>query len=446
MEQSNDEIKETGASMNFKKSIITAALVLLTCRLYAEYIFMTDGSIIEGKIVSDAADYIVFQETKGKNKQIKRKNIMRILYTNLNMAKFYIQKRDGQSFVAFIVDEDRDDYLFRKDLYKPEEFKIARKDVLFMSEKNPSALKGEPGVGSIKLSWLAPYGQVKYYNIFMKRNKEDEYSVRTTSGKTEIILTGLEVNASYYFKVTAVDDTDYETNPSNEIQVITKSKTPGSPIVRGDKDDKGNWDLTWEEPPDEDGKVESYRVYTEKDGKYALLKETGDKTAVVPFDTVYDTIHVRSVDNTGDESDPDDYRRDWRFTLSPQFWFPAGNMSEIAGGGFGVTAEASQRDLFMNDLELGISAGWMMVEGKKKIGEDCSNVTSLLMYPLAFFAGYRFPYRFDIFNHYDIISFFPRVSTGLMIMQVDYELLDNAGNVDSTGSDTVAQPECRRHR
>ena len=168
---------------------------------------------------------------------------MRTLYTNLNMSKLYIQKRNGESCVAFLVDEDRDDYLFRKELYRPVEFKVSRKEILFMSEKNPSALKGEPGPDEIKLSWLPPYGQVKVYKLYMKLKKNDEYRVVGTTRKTEITLTGLKTQTEYIFIVRAVDDTDYETSPSNEIKVMTKSKLPDPPGVKAEKDTKQNWVL-----------------------------------------------------------------------------------------------------------------------------------------------------------------------------------------------------------
>lgn len=143
--------------------IIFASLTILTLALpaSAENIFMKDGSIVEGKIIADATDYITIKDKSGKERNIERRLILRILYTSLNLSKLYVQKRTGESFVAYLVDEDRDDYLFRKDLYKPVEFKVSRKDVLFMSEKNPSALKGDATSDEIALSWLPPYGQVR---------------------------------------------------------------------------------------------------------------------------------------------------------------------------------------------------------------------------------------------------------------------------------------------
>ena len=416
------------------------AVLLLVLPAGAENIFMKDGSIQEGKIISDATDYLLIKDKTGKEKKIERRHILRILYTSLNLSKLYVQKRDGGSFVAYLVDEDRDDYLFRADLYKPVEFKVSRKDVLFMSEKNPSALKGDATSDEIALSWLPPYGQVKVYKIYMKMKKQDEYKVATTTKDKEIRIKGLTPQTAYYFIVRAVDDTDYETNPSNEIQVITKSLLPEKPQVTAVQDDKGNWNLTWNAAADSDGKIEKYRIYTEREGKYALLKETNELKITIPAGTEFDSVRVRSVDSNGDESEAVDYRNDWRFQISPQFWIPVAEMRVFAGNGYGVCADVSRRDLFMNDLELGATCGWMNVEGKEKIGEGNSNVTTLYMMPVAAFAAYRIPVIFDRFNCYDVLSVFPKVSTGIMVVYSDYQLLEAGGWVRSEKNSTMFVP------
>lgn len=62
------------------------------------------------------------------------------------------------------------------------------------------------------------------------------------------------------------------------------------------------------------------------------------------------------------------------------------------------------------------------------------------MYPAALFTAYRIPVWFDRFGHYDVISFFPKLSAGVLVMQMEYELLDNAGNVDEKKSALVLEP------
>jgi len=422
------------------KFLLVTLLLHVSVLSFAEVIFMKDGNIIEGKIVTDSADYLVMKKKDGKSERINRKLILRTLYKSLNMSKLYVQKRNGDNFVAFQVDEDNEVYVFRKELYKVDEFSVLKKEVLFMSEKNPSALKGEATSESVVLSWLPPYGQVKNNKIYSKQSKEDEYKVIGTTKKNAITITGLESQKTYFFIVRAVDDTGDETNPSNEIKVITKSSPPDAPDVKVEKDTKENWVLIWNEAKDKDGKVEGYRIYTEKNGEYALLEETKKFTATVPKDALFDSIHVRSIDNNGDESKTVDYRHDWRFILSPQYVIPSGKMSDFIGNGYGGNLDISRRDLFFNDFELGLTGGYLKVEGKKKIGNGNSNVKSLNMYPAALFTAYRIPLSFNRFGLYDNLSFYPRLSAGVMVMQFNYELLDNTGAVDETKKALILEP------
>ena len=123
---------------------LTAAILCLPfSSLHAEYIFIKDGSIIKGNIISDNTGAILFKTTDGKKQSIKRGDIMRILYTELTMGKILVQKKNGDNLTAFMVDEDRETYTFRNDLYKPQEFKLNRNEVLFVAERAPSGMKGE---------------------------------------------------------------------------------------------------------------------------------------------------------------------------------------------------------------------------------------------------------------------------------------------------------------
>ncbi|PKL17116.1 MAG: hypothetical protein CVV49_12960, partial [Spirochaetae bacterium HGW-Spirochaetae-5] len=103
--------------MFMKFIIISAAVAVFTAYTEvpaaAEAVFLKDGSIIDGTIISDAASSVTLRLADKKTKQIPRSDIMRILYTELKMGKIYIQKRDGKGVVAYMVDEDRESYTFR---------------------------------------------------------------------------------------------------------------------------------------------------------------------------------------------------------------------------------------------------------------------------------------------------------------------------------------------
>ena len=135
--------------------ILLIMFIVLPDAARGEFIFLKDGKIIKGTIISDEAETIVAR-VNGKTRRIRRKTIMRILYTDLKMGKVYIQMRDGTSRIAYIVDEDRMSYICREELYSPKEFVLKRSAVLFVAEKNPSGLKGDSASDSIRLEWLPP--------------------------------------------------------------------------------------------------------------------------------------------------------------------------------------------------------------------------------------------------------------------------------------------------
>lgn len=105
-----------------KLKILIPALVILAAaiQLHAESVFINDGSIIQGSIVSDTTDTITIYTTQKKTIEIQRSRIMRILYTELYMGKIFVNLIDGSVLQVYMVDENRDTFTFRKDLYKPE--------------------------------------------------------------------------------------------------------------------------------------------------------------------------------------------------------------------------------------------------------------------------------------------------------------------------------------
>ncbi|NCC45307.1 MAG: hypothetical protein EOM18_17375, partial [Clostridia bacterium] len=106
--------------MKLKRIVpVLTAVMILSAPLSAEYIFLKDGSILKGTIVSDTAATVNLRLEDRRMQRIPRSDIMRILYTDLYMGKVYIQKIDGKSIVAYMVDEDRDTYTFRMEIYKP---------------------------------------------------------------------------------------------------------------------------------------------------------------------------------------------------------------------------------------------------------------------------------------------------------------------------------------
>ncbi len=375
------------------------ALQLYPSLLGAEYIFLKDGKIIRGRIIADRPRTVVAR-VAGKNEKIRRGDILRILYTELKMGKVYIQKRDGTSVLAFIVDEDRESYICRKKLYSPKEFSLRRSDVLFVAEKNPSGLKGEAGMTDAELSWFPPYDKVKKYNIYTKTLKRGEYKKIASTSSKHISLEDLKSNTKYYFIVKSVDSDDYESSPSNELTLKTKN-IPPLPPGKTDviKDAGGNYEITWEKATDPDGSVEEYRLYKVLNFKTSLLGVTKKTAYRLPKDVKFDIIYIKSSDNLKTESEGIarvyiSHRPEINVAVSPALVLPRGNLKDAVKPGYGGTLRIGMSNYFLAGLDLGIESSYLIFPGKENIsGVPENDVEDIVLAPAQLFAGYSFSIR-----------------------------------------------------
>jgi hypothetical protein len=219
--------------------IISITLLLLTgvaFSVHAEYVFLKNGTIIEGAIVTQTNTELVFRDTEGKTHHIKNDQILRSIYAKLKMAKVYVQKRNGERVVAYLVDENDMSYTFRNDIHSPKEFSISRSEVLFIADKNPSALTVSAKTYGLTLSWLPPYDTVREYKIYIKQNKDDQYALIASSKRNSAIIKNLAGNTRYFIIVTAVDADGYESAPSNELSITTNEsmQTANVPTIADD--------------------------------------------------------------------------------------------------------------------------------------------------------------------------------------------------------------------
>ncbi len=205
--------------------IFILILLLSAFPLRAELLFLKDGSIIKGKIISNTKKEIIIQDEQDNELSYPRKKIMRIVNKNLKSGKLVIQKSDGIIIEAFMVDEDQDGYIFRKELNNPEEFTLKKSEVLVISEKNPSGLKvdGKVRPDSVSISWLPPYGSVKKYNIYIKKNEKDKYELADSTTDKTITLKNLTAKTIYYLMVTSIDSDNNESLPGSELKITTSA-------------------------------------------------------------------------------------------------------------------------------------------------------------------------------------------------------------------------------
>lgn len=394
-----------------KLLLICAAFIIFKAvsvsPLKAEFVFLKDGSIAEGRIISDAANSVTLRLGDKKTRQIPRSDIMRVLYTKFRMGKIYIQKRDGKGIVAFMVDEDQDTYTFRKDLYKPEEFVLKRMDVLFISEKNPSGLQvdGDIGTDRVSLLWLPPYDAVKRYNIYIKKNEKDKYEPAGSTGSKSITLKNLASNRDYYLIVTSVDSSDYESPPSNELKITTKNIPPDEPVIISiDKTGPEEIKIVWGESSDPDGKVVKYRLYGTKNGNREIISETTKTEYILKNAVSYDKVYLTAVDDMGDDSDAIKVQGNSLLSFYPGVIYPTGKFEDMYDMGYGGMVSYSMRNIFFDNFEGSLNTGFYFMKGKDRIEESNKDYQSLIFVPLYLSTSYNIGIG-DSFSIKPVLSF-----------------------------------------
>ncbi len=377
--------------------IITAfavSTVISQKPVQGESVFLNDGSIIDGAIVSDSAGSVTLRTGDNQLKQINRGDIKRILYTKLKMARVFIQKRDGKAVVAFIVDEDQESYTCRKELYSPEEFTLKRSDILFMAEKNPSGLQpeGDVGTDNVKLTWLAPYGEVKRYNIYTKKGEGAKYELAETSRGKSATLKNLSSNTKYFIIVTSVDMEDYESTPSNELKITTANLPPIKPEILSSEKNAQDGAVTyrWNHSSDPDGKVVKYRLYGTRGNKREVVSEEKGDTYTLKNPGSFNKMELVAVDDLDAESASvwlPLLTSKYSFALYPGVVVPLGKFGDIAGTGYGGTAEFTFNSQLFPEIALGVNTGFYAFTGKDSAYKETgtSYMASLLLT-----AGYSF--------------------------------------------------------
>ncbi len=341
---------------------------------HGEYVFLKNGRVINCRIINETAGAVTVQTPDGKIAVYPRGAVLRLLYTQLYMGKVYINKVDGKVLEAYIVDEDQDNYTLRKDLNKPEEIVIKRTDVLFMVRKNPSALEAKISKKHADLSWKPPYNPVKYYKVYVK-TKKGEYKAVGETSFTSFRLKGLNCKSEYMAMVTAVDRENYESLPSNELQIVTDKGKPSPPSririakITSDKNDVYTARLAWTMAEDPcGGIIENYCVYIKvaedlktkigaKDaaaqarGKipagYRLAgKTSGDTFNITGLrdNTTY-SILMTSVDNAKEESEPGSELTFDTGRHRPRYPYPITIVTELSKTGKERTALLSWKEV-----------------------------------------------------------------------------------------------------
>jgi hypothetical protein len=126
-------------------AFIILLLTLCAAPLHAEWVFMKDGRILPGEIVRET-DQEIRLLTRGRYENIPRENIQRILLDDTFQEPVWLYKKNMKFQKVHIVDEDNKFYYVREDLDKPEERKIRKKKIAFISYEPVKQMEERLGI------------------------------------------------------------------------------------------------------------------------------------------------------------------------------------------------------------------------------------------------------------------------------------------------------------
>lgn len=188
----------------------------------AEFLFLKDGSIVEGSISDESDASITLITKEGKPATFPRARVMRVLYSSLFRELKSIRLVDGTEFQAYVIDEDAEKLTLRKILDKPEEFTVLRSKIYSTAKNSPTGLEGTAEGTSIKLSWQGPKGSSKPYAIYLReKNQNYPKEPAATTSQTRFTLKNLKINTGYHAIVVMEGSAANSANASNEVFVQT---------------------------------------------------------------------------------------------------------------------------------------------------------------------------------------------------------------------------------
>lgn len=123
------------ACARFIGVLLLALSVTVPVPLFAESVFMKDGSIIEGTIASENDRSINLKTVKDELRKIERSKVLRILYDNAYKKRVFIKTRSGRMIEGHIVEDSAAEVTVREKLDSPAEFKIEKSDIIATSSE-----------------------------------------------------------------------------------------------------------------------------------------------------------------------------------------------------------------------------------------------------------------------------------------------------------------------
>ncbi len=380
----------------------------------AEFIFKKDGEIVKGSILEETQYYMTIQKKGGVVERINRNIIIRVLFTDLYMGKIYIRLTSGEVIEGYQVDEDRDVYVFRKDINKPAEFTVERKKVMFISRTNPTDLTSEPSIDRILIKWSPPFKPAKLYKVYMReKKKSQDFELIGETDDVIYTLKNLGKSASYEIYVTALSDANEESLPSEKITANTLPFAPEDFNITDKLSPDGQkvkLTLSWVPVTDVESRVKSYTIYKIDDRERKKLGNTKGSefiTKEFPAEGKH-WFAVVAVNDLGTESADLKALYDTGIKIcariSGTYLIPSGDLGVITTSGYGGLLDLT---LGGKSFSAGVETGFLTFD----VADN--DIKSMSIIPLLGIAEYRLPLFYTV-------SLRPVIKAGMAYQMVEY--------------------------
>jgi hypothetical protein len=316
------------------------------------------------------------------------------------MGRVKNRKRDGGEIEAFIVDEDRDTYVFRWNLSKADEFRMKRSDIFQISRLEPSSLKPEIMKDRVNLTWEPPYSKIREYRIYIRSGNE-KYVLAAVTENEKCTLFGLREKVPYTVMVRAVDISGSESEPSNEVSITLtdmKPQPPTSLTCDTLKSSDGNSltaKLRW---INDAGKKNTYRIYKQTPDGDILSGETKENeyTVYALSSVGIHAFYITAADSKGNTSDRSRivYTKGMikpEITAGGSFLIPFGRLGEMVSYGYGVTLSYDAENFLRNFFRISFKTGMNYFTPRSGMFDY------ILIFPFTCSAGYSFNINPDFY-------------------------------------------------
>jgi hypothetical protein len=128
-------------------AVLFFCLIVLSGSGYAQSVFLKDGSIVEGKIITEN-DVFLTIKTEKESKNIKRSEIIRTVYNNDFKTRVNVVLMDGRIIKGYVVEESKNYYVIRKYLDSTKELKLEKSKINGILKDDVAIKKDEPAADS----------------------------------------------------------------------------------------------------------------------------------------------------------------------------------------------------------------------------------------------------------------------------------------------------------